>query len=131
MAKCSKINIPDNSICIGDLKHRIEIQARAIQPPPLQDPNYDISFTTVVTVMAAIVTFPKVAQFDESNVEQTASHDFYIRFIPGTTFTSENWILLDGVRYNILLVENLHQDDRFLRLRATLRGSETKRVNFR
>ena len=65
--------------------------------------------------------------FDGTNTERVVTHRIYIRYLPGVT--AEAWILFDGVRYNILDVEDLDARKEWLRLRCTIRGVDTNSVN--
>jgi len=127
MTSCAKIRIKRRSICIGDLKYLIELNNRAIQAPELGSVDYDETFTPTETVRAAIETKSGETIFDQSNTEHSVTHRFYIRFLSGVT--AETWIKFDSDLYDILTVENLDGQNRFLLLRCTIRGLSTVKTN--
>lgn len=127
MALCKKIGRPDKSLCIGDLKKLIEIKYRSILPPA-QDVDFGEEFADSIITRASIETVSGVTVFDNTNVETVVTHKFYIRFHPTLTF--EDWIRYNDTYYDIIRVENVNQENRFLVIFANLRGTVTKPVNF-
>ncbi len=123
MTKCATIEFKESDICIGDLKRPIQIISHTITPPMLENPEYTIDQEDIIKRWAAVKTFPNVAVFDTANTEQTVSHDFYVRY--SSLITSEHWILFKGLRFNIVLTENLQERDEYLRLRCNIRGNNT------
>lgn len=122
MSHCKKIRIPKRRYCAGDLNKRITIQNRTIVAP--DDVDYDEDFQKELVVFAGVKTLIGVEIFDQNNVPTNASHDFIIHYRAG--ITAENWVLFENNRYDILKVENLEERNEWLRLRSTLRGSDTK-----
>jgi SPP1 family predicted phage head-tail adaptor len=115
------------TVCIGSLNKRIIVQTRSIVPPINGSVDYTLNFTDPKTVWAMIETRQGSTTFDETNTEKVWTHDFYIRYIAGITF--EKWVTYDGKYYDIISVENLNMDDRFLRLRCNIRGTTAFPVN--
>lgn len=122
MSRCKKIRIPKRRYCAADLNKRIVIQDRNISTP--DDLDYGEDFDKLKTIWAGVKTLIGVEIFDQNNVPITASHDFIIHYRVG--ITAENWILFENNRYDILRVENFEERNEWLRLRSTLRGSDTK-----
>ena len=125
MAVCQKIRIKKRQFCVGDLRERITLQDRDIQPPG--DINFTEQFTNPLVVSAAVKTLSGVTVFDGTDIERIATHDFTIRFQSG--ITQEKWILWKSERYDILVVEDFDGRNEWLRLRSTVRGTDTLVVN--
>lgn len=128
MARCETVKIRRRSVCIGDMVHRITLQGRALTATSA---GGVVEFDEGEVVWAAINTLPPGTVIFDGVNDRGASHDFYIRYMPGVT--AETWILYDegdGVsRFDILYVENLDARAEFMRLRANKRGLASKEVN--
>lgn len=122
MAKCVKITFSTSQICIGDLRHRIQIISHTIEPPMLDNPEYTIDKSLIIERFAANNTIPNETVFDTANVEQTITDDFYIRYTP--LVTAEHWIRFKGNFYNIVSTENIGRQELLLRMRCNIRGLE-------
>lgn len=125
MAKCKRIRIPHRKYCSGDLRERITLQDRNIGTP--FDTNFTEDFSNPVVVPAAVQTIQGVSFFDDTNTEQFTTHDFIIRFRVGVT--TQNWILWQNVRYNIVLAEQVDGRNEWMKLRTTVRGISAREVN--
>lgn len=125
MAVCQVIRIKKRKFCVGDLRERITLQDRDIQPPG--DINFTEQFSGLLVVSAAVKTLSGVTVFDSTNIERIATHDFIVRFQTG--ITQEKWILWKNERYDILVVEDFDGRNEWLRLRSTVRGTDTLVVN--
>lgn len=124
---CEPIKPKRYRVCIGDLSKKIEIETRDIQTPTT-GVDFDEQFNSFKTMYAMVETASKgEVIFDESNIEQTVTHNFYVRYMPNLTF--QNWIKYNGVYFNIQEVENLNEENRFLRIKASIRGTATLDVN--
>lgn len=128
MVNCTPIKTKPFRICAGDLRHRIVINTRSILPNQSNGVDFNESFTDPKVVYSMIETVDGETIFDATNVEQVVTHHFYIRFMKNLTF--EGWVLYKQKYYDILGVENLNEEDRFMLIRANLRGTELKPVNF-
>lgn len=124
---CNRIKKKPSLVCIGDLSSSIILQNRAISTPVGDGVDYGETFTTNTTAWARIDTVSGETIFDDTNTERDVTHRFYIRYIDG--ITSETWIEYDSIKFDILDVENLNEEGRFLRLRAAKRGVKTSDVN--
>lgn len=127
MVACKKIKAKKRSICSGDLKSPITIKTRSITPPMLGDVNFGEDFQSDIEVLAMVETVNGEAIFDGVNVVGTASHNFYVRYMPDLTF--ESWVEFKAENYNILAVENLEERDEFYKLRTAKRGSSSIAAN--
>lgn len=115
---------------IGDLFAVISIQNRNILPDTVTD-EYYLNFTETDTdggtgrlangeVWANVESLDSgVTVFDSVGVEQAVSHVFKIRYEPITT---EQWLLWEGSRYNIVTIENLENRNEFLKLNCIFKG---------
>ena len=108
------------------MRDLIVLQDRAITPV-IGSPDFDETFTENSTVYALIETKKGDTAFDGIDTEVDVTHWFYIRFISG--ITSGTWINYQGDRYDILDVEDLDTRNEFMLLRATDRGTDTKRAS--
>jgi head-tail adaptor len=129
MAVCETVQRKVVKVCSGDMRNRIDIYIRRIVAPEGFSPDFEEDFITPKTVWAMVQTAPPgEALFDGTNTSTAVTHYFYIRYLPNVTF--EDWILYKNKYYDILHVENLNEQDDFLLLRANLRGTADKPVNF-
>jgi hypothetical protein len=127
---CKIIKKKNTRVCIGAMVHFITIYNRSIEFPADTTVDYNLDFIETVQVKAFVDTYPRVAQFDDVNMERTASHDFYIRWMPGIPVTVESWISYNGDYYHILHTEHIDARRVFMRLRCTRRGLDTKPGNY-
>jgi head-tail adaptor len=127
-----KISGKRRKVNIGDMFSVIAIQNRNIKPSST-DHEYYLDFTEKDTnggavsvangeTWANIETVEGVTVFDSTGVEQAISHIFRIRYLPITT---EQWVLWEGNRYNIVTIENYDQRSEFLRLNCIFKGTIT------
>lgn len=128
MANCAPIKTKASRICIGDLKDRIQIYSRSITSPLNSGVDFGESFAEPKVMYAMTETTNGETIFDATNTETVVTHNFYIRYLPN--LTAEGWILFKQKYYDILNVENLNEEDRFMLIKANLRGTELKPVNF-
>lgn len=125
MGKCVTLQRQITKICAGSLNKLIDIYERNIQSPlnPLfNQPDYDEQFTLLQQAWSMVVPKNGKIIFNQVSIDDTATHNFYIRFIAG--ITQENWIFYEGNRYDILNVTNVDENNRYLNLEAVIRGSE-------
>ena len=133
MAVCKKIRRISKRICIGALRRKIVLNTRSITAPVGGSVDFTESFTEPKEVWAYIDTKSGTEIFDETNTVKAISHDVYIRYTP--SITPEKWVKLTSINsgiddyLDILQVENLNEENRFYRLRCTMRGSVDKVVN--
>jgi len=124
MALCIPIQRKITKICVGSLNRLASIFTRDIDAPI--DPmdtlvDYRENFTLVTKVYSMIETISGQVIFDDISIENTPTHNIYIRYISG--ITQENWITdSDNTRYNILNVIDLDHNKRFMQLSCVVRG---------
>jgi len=118
---CQRIKVKKKLVCAGDLSHRITIQTRDIKAPSDGvDFNYDER--AFIQTWAMIETVNGLEDFDNINVAQNITHRFYIRFLAG--LTEQEWIIFKDRRYDILDIVNINEEDEFMKLECTNKGSE-------
>ena len=127
MPKCITIRRNKRKVCIGDLNTEITIQSRNIKPPATTGVDFSETFTGKATVWALVNTVSGKTMFDGTGVERDVTHEIYIRYLSGVT--SEDWILLNGQRLDILPLEDLDERNEFMKLRCTNRGTTANAAN--
>jgi len=123
MAKCNKIYRTIDKICAGSLNKSIIVHTRTIANKSASSVDFTEVFSNPQTVWAMIETVNGITIFDDVNQERVVTHNFYIRYIAG--ITSESWIEFDSRYFNILKVDALNEDKRFLKLMCEERGTKT------
>ena len=112
---------------LGDMRHLIQIQLRALAPVINDDIAAQEVFTTTNTVWAAITTTDGDEMFDGTNIADKIATIFTTRFITG--ITEERFVDFGGEKYNIVKVENFDERKLFMRLLCVKRGDNTLEVN--
>ena len=130
MAQCIKLQRKKTQLCIGSMDRKIDIYTRSLTAP--SNPtgslvDYGETFTLVARVWAMIDTPKGQTIFDEIGTEKIISDIFSIRYRDG--ITSENWIVYNNNRYDIVTVENYEQNKLALRLSCIIRGSADKEAS--
>ncbi len=128
MGECVKIRRKLKRVCIGSLNHKITITIRGIKVPEGDDPNFSEEFTEDRGVWSMIETINPKVFFDQTNTEQVKTHYFTIRK-PAGNVNVVNWITYQDINYNVLAVENINEDNRFLKISANVRGDASIPVN--
>lgn len=122
MAKCKNIQRTKTQICAGSLNRKIDIYSRNIEAPlnPADNEiNFDEEFTLLNSVWSMIETPKGKTIFDSVGVERVIDTVFYIRYLD---ITSENWISYLNLRYNIMNIVNLENNNLFLQLNCQVTG---------
>ena len=128
MAVCNNIPRKNTRYCVGDMRKTIKVQVRSITVPIDSSVDHGELLTDFLTVRAIVETVSGVEIFDATNVMVgVVTHQFVIDFRVGVTF--ENMVIFKGRNFRILDVTNIDEEDRFLILRTTERGDETRPVN--
>jgi len=133
MPKCVNIQKEKRRICLGSLRRKVDIIARA-QTFGNDDSivDYGIARTTVTTVRADIQTLSGPASgpapFDGVNTDTVGSHKITIKFLPDIDIT--NQVVVNGKALRILRVENMDEESQNLILFCSERGDQTLNANF-
>lgn len=98
----------------------IAIQTRTNQGATFGNSNPEQTFVTKHTVLAIVQTPKGKATFDDVGLDETVTHIFCIAWIDA--ITSEDWILFNGKRYDILNDVNCCEKDTRLKLFCRVRG---------
>jgi hypothetical protein len=123
---CKTISRKRPKVCIGGMRHKIEIHVRTLTPPST-GVDFDEVLSEVKEVASMVETTKGTEVFDGTNLLGMATHLFYIRALSGQT--AEDWLEFNGEYYDILDVQNFSEDNRFQVLRCNLRGSTSDPVN--
>lgn len=128
MGKCVKKRIPIVKICAGDLRDKITIQNRSLDPVRPGQINPSESFTTLFQPWAAVETPNGRSKFLGVAINEDTTHIFIVRF--DTTIqeleVANNFILFRTRRMRILSVKNMNENNYFLAIECTERGLSTK-----
>ena len=116
----NNITIKSPYICIGSLNKKIKLKDRDIVTPNNDEMQYDEKFVDDSEVWSMVKTTNGIEIFDGTNTLGVATHIFYIRYYEG--LTSEYFIEYNNKNYRILQIENLEEDDEYLKISCTLRG---------
>lgn len=120
---CKTKRIKSTKICGADLKKRVAIYTRSLLPSN-NSISQQYAFVLVKTVWGAIETVTGEITFKGVASLEATTHYFYIRY--REDITSENYIQYKGNWYNILKVENINEDNKYLKLYASIMGSVDK-----
>lgn len=130
---CSKRRIVNKTYCVGDLRHIATIQNRVITAVD-DSVDYEMVFSGSIPdnepdaqTWVGVKTVRGVTVFDQTNVERTISHEIVMRYRDDVT--AQNWLLIDGYRYDIYQVENVNELNTWLVLQCNKRGTEDNSVN--
>ena len=126
MAQCQDISPKTRKLCIGALKNKVGLYTRDLASPAFNSQDNQQEYALVADVYAAVKTVSGIDIFDDINagnadgVPSTATIFFFIRH--RTDVTAENFIQYRGINYDILRVEPLDLNQRFLKIFAAPRG---------
>ena len=127
---CKKlVKFQKTKICTKDLDKRITLQYPFNVGTSNASANTTRSFKDILKVWAAVKTNPTGQFFEDTNIEEAITTDFYIRFTSLVDLGKKIWVLFNGKRFKIANVENLNEDNRFFRLRAIERGIIAQEAN--
>ena len=117
---------------MGALNKPITLATRSITPPAPDGVDFGEQFRAVITCYAMVEEIKGEQIFDGSNLIGTATHNWYIRYIPNVTF--ENWINYSWDNFSqyfrILDVINFEEKNIFYKFKCTKRGDATLPVNW-
>lgn len=131
MATCQKRKKKnDGRICLSAFNKTVIIQLREIQTPGQNSVDYSINLSEQLTVRAMVETVRGVTIFDNTNTERDISHKITLKFRTNSVITAQNYAKIGSVLLDIVDVENVNEDNRYLVLRCALRGPNTQAANF-
>lgn len=127
---CQTLRFPKVDICLGDLRHKIQLANRVAsgQAPGDWDSS-GVTITPYADVWSAIRTttgvFTGVARFDKTSIDPNATHMFFIRhrtdwrdIEAGNVFV----LMAPDRRFRVLRVDNSNEDSIFDIIQCTERG---------
>jgi len=124
---CKRVNIPRYKVCSGDLDKYVALQSRQlVEPSPGQAEAVE-AFVTIKSVWAAIdnesAAIKGIAQFDDVNIENIPTHQFYIRYDQSLDLeVGENFFLYDSRLFRVLSVKNSNENSDILVVRVRETG---------
>lgn len=123
-----RIKVKRRKVCIGDLRHRITIHTRDITAPDFGGVDFGETYEPLDNVWAAIETTNGKVRFNGVNQDEALTHAIYLRY--RSDVSAENWIeLVDGRRLRIIDTEDLDEQQEWLLLACTERGTKDKDAN--
>lgn len=126
MAQCQDISPKTRKLCIGALKNKVGLYTRDLASPAFGSQDNQQEYALVANIYAAVKTVNGIDIFDDINagnadgVPGTATIFFFVRH--RTDVTAENFIQYRGINYDILRVEQIDLEQRFLKIFAAPRG---------
>ncbi len=121
---CKKrIEFKKPKICTSDLNKRIAIEHSASSGSSNVDTNADTDFVEIGKFWAAIKTSATGQFFDEVNLSEAVTTDFFIRYTTKINLLKPIWVKFCNRRFKIVGVENMNEDKWIIRLRSIERGS--------
>jgi len=135
MGSCNIKRVKATKLCMGDLKHLVEIQSRVLTPSDLEGSQPVETFTTVRQQWCAIETVRGVrrgvAQFARINIEENATHLFWCVWdsdLPSVE-NRNNFILHDSRRFKVLKIDNTNERNTVIAIQTTERGEDTEEAS--
>ncbi len=123
---CKRITKKADIVCVGNLDELITLYTRDIQPPT--NVKYTEKLSGGIDVWAMVKTTAGTEIFDSTNqLIGNATHQFIIRY--DDTITAEHWLEFDTRYFDVLDIEKLNENKRFMILRCSERGKTSSRVN--
>ncbi len=127
---CTNTKPKKLKICRSAFNKTVVIQNRAIETPVQNSVDYSIKLTDVLTVRAMIKTVRGVTLFDGVNTDRVVSHIITIDYKSNSVISVENYARIGQTELVIIDVENINEDNKYLRLRCALKGSNALASNF-
>jgi head-tail adaptor len=122
---CKRINFNSSRVCASDLHHSIRIINRKIEPDNL---GWKQDLTDGVSTRAGIKVRRDIMNFDGTNTETQITHEFFIR--KGITVQKNYTIRFDNRYFAVIGVENIDEDNMFIRITASESGTVNNKANF-
>ena len=127
---CKKrIKFQKIKICTKDLDKRITLQYPFNTGTSNSDINTTREFKDIGNFWATIKTTPGGQFFDDVNIQEGITTDFFIKFTSSIDLGKQIWVKFDNRRFKIINIENINEDSRFIKLRAIERGTVLKEAN--
>lgn len=122
---CGNIKRKADKICVGDLKRLIKIINRKIEPA---DISHTMDFDSFNSVRARVDTRRGIDFFNGVNTENAPTHYFYVRY---NVDVEMNYTIEFRDNYYLVVdVENLNEENRFLKISAVKNGPKSNATNW-
>lgn len=127
---CSTLRLPKVKICLGDLRHQIQLANReAVGQTPGDWDSSGIAFTPYANLWAGIRTtsgvLAGVARFSSTVIDPNATHLFFIKHrTDWRNIEAGNVFVLKAPdrRFRVLRVDNVNEDSIYDMIQCTERG---------
>lgn len=127
---CQTLRLPKVKICLGDLRHKIQLANReAVGQTPGDWDSSGITFTVYANIWAGIRTtagvLAGVARFGGTVIDPNATHLFFLKHrTDWRNIEAGNVFVLMGAdrRFRVLRVDNVNEDSIYDMIQATERG---------
>ena len=116
-------------ICTKDLDKRITLVYPFNTGTSDLNVNTLRSFKKIGDFWAAIKTTAGAQFFDEVNLQEGITTDFYIRFTKSVDLSKTIWVIYNNRRFKIVNPENINEDNLWIKLRAVERGTVLVEAN--
>jgi len=131
MGNCDIKRVKAAKLCVGDLKHLIEIQRRKLLPSDLNTSQPVETFTTIRQQWAATETVSGVMRFAKVNIMDGATHLFWAMWdadFPDLE-NRNNFVFHGGRRFKVLETNNINERDTVIVIQTTERGETTEEAS--
>jgi head-tail adaptor len=130
MAKCKRFRPKNRRICRGDLNKVCTLWDRALKAPKFDETESGHDYSNDEPVFCAIETVVGVEVFNQSNeLVGTITHKFYILKSARVISTASTRIEYNGQYFGILRIQNVDENDDFLRLDCANIGLVSQAAN--
>lgn len=131
MARCERKARRRLRACIGEMKERIFVENRVLEPPDSGFASASFTFTaheSATEVWAIVETTAGTTSFDDvTGLDRNVTHKIVFRHLDG--ITAETWLRLDdGRRLDILEVADADERSEFMEILAAESGINTQAV---
>lgn len=127
MPECLYIKPKVKKYCLGSLSSKIQLIRRVIDVDNSSSVDYGITKTTISTVWASIETIKSIARFSDINIEDLPTHKFTIKYLAG--MDKDVTVSYNSKYFRVLTIENVDEENQWLVLHCTERGTTTKQAN--
>ena len=128
---CKTIKSNVYKVCVANLRHKIKIQYSTTKPLNSPDSNPEIDFVDTRTVWAMIKTRNTPEYIQGSNVRNSITTEFYIRFDKTFDYRQVVYIEYKGIKYRIVNATNIDERNAFMILSCKERGFSNQNNNLR
>ena len=133
VSNCKKVIFKRKKICRGDFRHKIQLYKREQASVSYGGLEPTESFSLVAEPFAAVETVRGTTRFAEINIEERPTHIFnivYTSYLFNTVKFDElekgnYFVRFKGRNYLVLNLENIDEDNQYIAIQTTERGTAT------